>query len=129
MILQQKNQNQNYHRYKNNEQEMQQINQVGLLYILIILLIQIIIHNKEGAPCPLKSWNTVSLPTRRDARRAAEQSAMSGTGMTQEMETLAFEDDSQAEELTLEEAEEGARLYDQAQAQVVLQLEPHDQNA
>ena len=54
MILQQKNQNQNYHRYKNNEQEMQQINQVGLLYILIILLIQIIIHNKEGAPCPLK---------------------------------------------------------------------------
>ena len=71
MILQQKNQNQNYHRYKNNEQEMQQINQVGLLYILIILLIQIIIHNKEGAPCPLKSWNTVSFPTRRDARRAA----------------------------------------------------------
>ena len=53
MILQQKNQNQNYHRYKNNEQEMQQINQVGLLYILIILIIQIIIHNKEGAPCPL----------------------------------------------------------------------------
>ena len=54
---------------------------------------------------------------------------MSGTGMTQEMEALAFEGDSQAEELTLEEAEEGARLYDQAQAQVVLQLEPHDQNA
>ena len=104
---------------------MQQINQVGLLYILIILLIQIIIHNKEGAPCPLKA-----VPSQHGATRGGRrQSTMSGTGMTQEMETLAFEDDSQAEELTLEEAEEGARLYDQAQAQVVLQLEPHDQNA
>ena len=53
---------------------------------------------------------------------------MSGTGMTQEMEALAFEGD-EGVELTEEEAEEGARLYDEAQAQVVLQLEPHDQNA
>ena len=52
---------------------------------------------------------------------------MSGTGMTQEMEALAFEGDSDGEELTLEEAEEGARLYDETQ--VVLQLEPLDTNA
>ena len=71
-----------------------------------------------------------TVPSQHGATRGGRrQSTMSGTGMTQEMETLAFEDDSQAEELTLEEAEEGARLYDQAQAQVVLQLEPHDQNA
>ena len=64
---------------------------------------------------------------RRDGDPAAEQSAMSGTGMTQEMEALAFEGDSDGEELTLEEAEEGARLYDETQ--VVLQLEPLDTNA
>ena len=58
---------------------------------------------------------------------------MSGTGMTQEMEMLAFED-SQGVELTDEEAEESARAYDEAQ--VVLQTvhdrnpaEPPDQNA
>ena len=58
---------------------------------------------------------------------------MSGTGMTQEMEALAFEG-SQGVELTDEEAEESARAYDEAQ--VVLQTEhdrnpakPHDQNA
>ena len=59
---------------------------------------------------------------------------MSGTGMTQEMETLAFEG-SQGVELTDEEAEESARAYDEAQ--VVLKTEhdrkdrspaaPHDQ--
>lgn len=81
------------------------------------MIIQIIIHNKEGVPCPLKNF-----PTRRYDDPAAEQSTMSGTGMTQEMEALAFEGDSDGEELTLEEAEEGARLYDEAQ--VVLQLEP-----
>ena len=47
---------------------------------------------------------------------------MSGTGMTQEMEMLAFEDD-QGVELTDEEAEASARAYDEAQ--VVLQKE-HD---
>ena len=58
---------------------------------------------------------------------------MSGTGMTQEMEALAFEG-SQGVELTDEEAEESARLYDEAQ--VVLHSQknricekPHDQNA
>ena len=55
---------------------------------------------------------------------AANQSAMSGTGMTQEMEMLAFED-SQGVELTDEEAEASARAYDEAQ--VVLQTE-HDRN-
>ena len=76
------------------------------------------------------SLSAKTVPSQHGATRGGRrQSTMSGTGMTQEMETLAFEDDSQAEELTLEEAEEGARLYDQAQAQVVLQLEPHDQNA
>lgn len=40
---------------------------------------------------------------------------MSGTGMTQEMEALAFEG-SQGVELTDEEAEESARAYDEAQA-------------
>ena len=49
---------------------------------------------------------------------------MSGTGMTQEMEALAFEG-SQGVELTDEEAEESARVYDEAQ--VVLQTE-HDRN-
>ena len=49
---------------------------------------------------------------------------MSGTGMTQEMETLAFED-SQGVELTDEEAEASARAYDEAQ--VVLKTE-HDRN-
>ena len=49
---------------------------------------------------------------------------MSGTGMTQEMEMLAFEG-SQGVELTDEEAEESARAYDEAQ--VVLQKE-HDRN-
>ena len=49
---------------------------------------------------------------------------MSGTGMTQEMEALAFEG-SQGVELTDEEAEECARAYDEAQ--VVLQTE-HDRN-
>ena len=39
---------------------------------------------------------------------------MSGTGMTQEMEALACEG-SQGVELTDEEAEESARLYDEAQ--------------
>ena len=39
---------------------------------------------------------------------------MSGTGMTQEMEALAFEGD-EGVELTDEEAEESARLYDEAQ--------------
>ena len=39
---------------------------------------------------------------------------MSGTGMTQEMEALAFEG-SQGFDLTDEEAEESARLYDEAQ--------------
>ena len=47
---------------------------------------------------------------------------MSGTGMTQEMEALAFEG-SQGVELTDEEAEESARAYDEAQ--VVLKTE-HD---
>ena len=42
------------------------------------------------------------------------QSRMSGTGMTQEMEALACEG-SQGVELTDEEAEESARLYDEAQ--------------
>ena len=58
---------------------------------------------------------------------------MSGTGMTQEMEALAFEG-SQGVELTDEEAEESARAYDEAQ--VVLKTEhdricgkPHHQNA
>ena len=46
---------------------------------------------------------------------------MSGTGMTQELEALAFED-SQGVELTDEEAEESARAYDIAQ--VVLKTEP-----
>ena len=55
---------------------------------------------------------------------AADQSTMSGTGMTQEMEALAFEG-SQGVELTDEEAEESARVYDEAQ--VVLQTE-HDRN-
>ena len=57
---------------------------------------------------------------------------MSGTGMTQELEALAFED-SQGVELTDEEAEESARAYDIAQ--VVLKTvhgrisaKPHDQN-
>ena len=45
---------------------------------------------------------------------SGRQSMMSGTGMTQEMETLAFED-SQGVELTDEEAEESARAYDEAQ--------------
>ena len=49
---------------------------------------------------------------------------MSGTGMTQEMEALAFEGD-EGVELTDEEAEESARAYDEAQ--VVLQTE-HDRN-
>ena len=40
---------------------------------------------------------------------------MSGTGMTQELEALAFEDDAGAEDLTEEEAEESARAYDEAQ--------------
>ena len=58
---------------------------------------------------------------------------MSGTGMTQELEALAFEG-SQGVELTDEEAEESARAYDEAQ--VVMQTvhdrnpaKPHDQNA
>ena len=58
---------------------------------------------------------------------------MSGTGMTQEMESLAFEG-SQGFDLTDEEAEESARAYDEAQ--VVLKtdhdrisVKPHDQNA
>ena len=55
---------------------------------------------------------------------ATDQSTMSGTGMTQEMEALAFEGD-EGVELTEEEAEESARLYDEAQ--VVLQTE-HDRN-
>ena len=49
---------------------------------------------------------------------------MSGTGMTQETEALAFEG-SQGLELTDEEAEASARAYDEAQ--VVLQTE-HDRN-
>ena len=52
------------------------------------------------------------------------QSTMSGTGMTQEMEMLAFEG-SQGVELTDEEAEESARAYDEAQ--VLLKTE-HDRN-
>ena len=42
---------------------------------------------------------------------------MSGTGMTQEMEALAFEGDEGGEgvELTDEEADAGAREYDAAQ--------------
>ena len=65
-------------------------------------------------------------PERRAGREApaAAQSKMSGTGMTQEMEALAFEG-SQGFDLTDEEAEESARLYDEAQ--VVLQTE-HDRN-
>ena len=46
------------------------------------------------------------------ARTAANQYTMSGTGMTQEMEALAFEG-SQGVELTDEEAEESARAYDE----------------
>ena len=42
------------------------------------------------------------------------QSKMSGTGMTQEMEALAFEGD-EGVELTDEEAEASAREYDAAQ--------------
>ena len=48
---------------------------------------------------------------------AADQSAqttMSGTGMTQEMEALAFEGD-EGFDLTDEEVEESARAYDEAQ--------------
>ena len=58
---------------------------------------------------------------------------MSGTGMTQEMEALAFEGD-EGFDLTDEEVEESARAYEEAQ--VVLKTEhdrnpakPHDQNA
>jgi len=48
---------------------------------------------------------------------------MSGTGMTQELEDLAFED-SQGVELTDEEAEESARAYDEAQVCCIPQ-KPH----
>jgi hypothetical protein len=48
------------------------------------------------------------------APNGTEQSTTSGTGMTQEMEALAFEG-SQGVELTDEEAEESARAYDEAQ--------------
>lgn len=72
-----------------------------------------------------------------NATRGGRRQSTMDTGMTQEMEALAFED-SQVTELTEEEAEESARAYDEAQ--VVLHmtkclnlstqmLEPHDQNA
>ena len=74
-------------------------------------------------------------PERRAGREApaADQSTMSGTGMTQEMEALAFEG-SQGFDLTDEEAEESARLYDEAQVVLHSQKKPHppkphDQNA
>ena len=54
---------------------------------------------------------------------AANQSAMSGTGMTQEMEMLAFEG-SQGVELTDEEAEASARAYDEAQVRAENRARP-----
>ena len=48
---------------------------------------------------------------------------MSGTGMTQEMEMLAFED-SQGVELTDEEAEASARAYDEAQVRAENRARP-----
>ena len=62
-------------------------------------------------------------PKSRDRGDGGIQSAMSGTGMTQEMEMLAFEG-SQGVELTDEEAEESARAYDEAQVCCIPQ-KPH----
>lgn len=52
--------------------------------------------------------------------RANQSTTMAGTGMTQELDALAFEGD-EGVELTDEEADAGARAYDAAQ--VVLQTE------
>ena len=62
-----------------------------------------------------KTTTTYSIFSTSNEKASADQSTtMSGTGMAQEMEALAFEGD-EGVELTDEEADAGAREYDAAQ--------------